>query len=280
LIAKDSDFLIAFTFGEKGPIGGIKDTYDKYLAMGKKNARHVSLVGVTNDTPPVPPTKAEVPVKAPDIEQAKSQTSVLACSFPCPLEIPFKELDSIEGFPVGVNFDSVKGEKFTCAETMYQWVKAEVMWPFEVNLVNPSDTAKEARLAVASMHTEAQEDPFDQEWESLKFQVMQVILEEKFNNLPIKNMAYANLPALLVTLTQSGTKELKATVSPAKLDHDLDDIVEVLYAESAEPDHDWGIWDGKGGNRLGKMLTAIGGWATTKKLAGLFAEGTHTLFPS
>jgi predicted NAD-dependent protein-ADP-ribosyltransferase YbiA (DUF1768 family) len=154
------------------------------------------------------------------------------------------------------------------------------MWPFEVNLVNPSDTAKEARLAVASMHTEAQEDPFDQEWESLKFQVMQVILEEKFNNLPIKNMAYANLPALLVTLTQSGTKELKATVSPAKLDHDLDDIVEVLYAESAEPDHDWGIWDGKGGNRLGKMLTAIGGWATTKKLAGLFAEGTHTLFPS
>jgi hypothetical protein len=43
LIAKDSDFLIAFTFGEKGPIGGTKDTYDKYLAMGKKNARHVSL---------------------------------------------------------------------------------------------------------------------------------------------------------------------------------------------------------------------------------------------
>jgi predicted NAD-dependent protein-ADP-ribosyltransferase YbiA (DUF1768 family) len=55
LIAEDSDFLIAFTFGENGPIGGVKDTYDKYLALGKKNARHVSLVGVVNDTPPTPP---------------------------------------------------------------------------------------------------------------------------------------------------------------------------------------------------------------------------------
>jgi hypothetical protein len=248
LIAKDSDFLIAFTFGEKGPIGGTKDTYDKYLAMGKKNARHVSLVGVTNDTPPVPPTKVDVPVKssrrfnygqaviAEDDNFKSKDFEFMSNMYPCSVVLDWNCLEICDDNN-NVFFheipEQMENVTFASSETLYQWIKCDIL-NREENTILPTDDGYTAKKK--GRNFKASSPAILKSWNDAKADIMEFILESKFVS-KANTMEGIELASKLYFATDAGR------VCPVE--------------NNTWGDTFWGKCKGQGENHLGRALQRI-----------------------
>jgi hypothetical protein len=216
--------------------------------MGKKNARHVSLVGVTNDTPPVPPTKVDVPVKssrrfnygqaviAEDDNFKSKDFEFMSNMYPCSVVLDWNCLEICDDNN-NVFFheipEQMENVTFASSETLYQWIKCDIL-NREENTILPTDDGYTAKKK--GRNFKASSPAILKSWNDAKADIMEFILESKFVS-KANTMEGIELASKLYFATDGGR------VCPVE--------------NNTWGDTFWGKCKGQGENHLGRALQRI-----------------------